>query len=131
MYHPLPTLSGLASKEILSADFGIRRLWAWIRLASSRIDAQGRVLCWTFELPSSGVETVLGHVINCDYYACLGRIIIPILSLTAAVAFAVLFGTNAHDDLGIASATIRTDALSSAGFLFIVLAFGNFLKRNR
>jgi hypothetical protein len=60
--------------------------------------------------------------------------IILILSLAAAVAVAVLFGTVAHDDLGIASETIRTDALSSAGFLFMVLAFGNFLsllRRNR
>jgi hypothetical protein len=58
--------------------------------------------------------------------------IILILSLAAAVA--VLFGTVAHDDLGIASDTIRADALSSAGFLFMVLAVGNFLsllRRNR
>jgi hypothetical protein len=61
----------------------------------------------------------------------MGRVIIPILSLTAAVALAVLFGTIAHDDLGIASATIRTDALFSAGFLLMLLAFGNLLRRNR
>jgi hypothetical protein len=61
----------------------------------------------------------------------MGRAAILILALLAAAAVAFLFGTIAHDDLGIASDTIRTDALSSAGFLFMVLAFGNLLRRNR
>lgn len=61
----------------------------------------------------------------------MGRVVILIVSLLTAAAVAVLFGTIAHDDLGIASDTIRTDALSSAGFLFMVLALGNLLRRNR
>jgi hypothetical protein len=79
-------------------------------------------------------QTPLGHVAKCDYCARMGRVIIPILSLMTAATVAVLFGTIAHNDLGIASATIRSDALSSAGFLFIVLAVGNvlsLLRRNR
>jgi hypothetical protein len=61
----------------------------------------------------------------------MGRVIIAILSLTAALALAVLFGTIAHDDLGIAVATIRTDALTSAGFIFLVLAGEGLLRRNK
>ncbi len=74
---------------------------------------------------------LLGHMANCAYCACKVRVIIPILLLLTAPVVAFLFATVAHNDLGIASGTIRTDALSSAGFLFIVLAFGNLLKRNR
>jgi hypothetical protein len=57
--------------------------------------------------------------------------ILPLLISAATVA--VLFGTLADDNLGIASDTIRADALSSAGFLFIVLAVGDVLAayRNR
>jgi hypothetical protein len=67
---------------------------------------------------------------------CLhGRVITSILSLLiSASTVAVLFGTIAHDNLGMASDTIRADALSGAGFLFIVLAVGNvlrLLRRNR
>ena len=65
----------------------------------------------------------------------MGRVITSIFSLLiSAATVAVLFGTIAHDNLGIASDTIRADALSSAGFLFIVLAVGNvlsLLRRNR
>jgi hypothetical protein len=59
------------------------------------------------------------------------RVVIVILPVLAATTVAFLFGTIAHNDLGIASDTIRTDALSGAGFLFMVLAFGNLIKRNR
>ena len=59
----------------------------------------------------------------------MGRVITTISSLLiSAATVAVLFGTIAHDNLGIASNTIRADALSSAGFLFIVLAVGNVLS---
>ena len=59
------------------------------------------------------------------------RVVIPILWLVMAVPMAAISAAVAHDGFGIASDTIRTDALSSAGFLFMVLAFGNLLRRNR
>jgi hypothetical protein len=61
----------------------------------------------------------------------MGRVVIPILSLAAAIAAAVLFGIVAQDDFGIAADTIRTAALASAGFIFVVLAGGSLLRRNR
>jgi hypothetical protein len=77
----------------------------------------------------AGLKQCLGHVAKCDYRACMGRVITTISSLLiSAATVAVLFGTIAHDNLGIASNTIRADALSSAGFLFIVLAVGNVLS---
>jgi hypothetical protein len=45
----------------------------------------------------------------------MGRIVILTLSLMTAATVALLFGTIAHDDLDIASDTIRAEALSSAG----------------
>ena len=61
----------------------------------------------------------------------MGRVVIPILSLVTAAATAVLFGIFAHDDLGIAVNTIRTDALASAGFVLVVLASESLLRRNK
>jgi len=48
-----------------------------------------------------------------------------------AVFVAILFGDFAYNGLGIPINTIRTDALASAGFLCVIVAFGTFLKRNR
>jgi hypothetical protein len=61
----------------------------------------------------------------------MGRLVIPALALVAAAGTAILFGTVAHDDLGIAIDTIRSDALTSAGFMIIVVACTNLLKRKR
>jgi hypothetical protein len=61
----------------------------------------------------------------------MGRVIFAILSLIAAAVTAILFGTVAHDELGIAVDTIRTDALTSAGFLFLILAGGSLLRRSK
>jgi hypothetical protein len=61
----------------------------------------------------------------------MGRLVIPTLAVAAAAVTAILFGTVAHDDLGIAVDTIRTDALSGAGFMIIVVACTNLLRRNR
>jgi hypothetical protein len=61
----------------------------------------------------------------------MDRLVIPALALVIAVVVAILFGNFAHDDLGIAIDTIRTDALTSAGFLCVIVACGTLLKRNR
>jgi hypothetical protein len=76
-------------------------------------------------------NSLLGHIANCNYCACMGRVVIPILSLMMAAAVAAIFATIAHDGLGIASGTIRRDALSSAGFILGILAFGYLLRLNR
>src|ERR1700693_6371736 len=54
---------------------------------------------------------LLGHIANCNDGACMGRVVFPILSLIMAAAVAAIFATIAHDGLGIASGTIRRDAL--------------------
>ena len=74
---------------------------------------------------------LLGHIANCNYGACMGRVVIPILSLMMAAAVAAIFATIAHDGLGIASGTIRRDALSSAGFILGILALGIGKRRKR
>ena len=61
----------------------------------------------------------------------MGRLVIPTLALIAAAGTAILFGIVAHDDLGIAIGTIRADALTSAGFIFVILACGNLWRRDR
>jgi hypothetical protein len=40
-----------------------------------------------------------------------------------------LVGVVAHNELGIPSDTIRNDALTSAGFISIVLVWGSILRR--
>jgi len=47
----------------------------------------------------------------------------------AAVLSAILFGSIAHDWLGIAADTIRTDALIAASFVFVAVASGALLRR--
>lgn len=44
---------------------------------------------------------------------------------------AILFGDFVYNGLGIAIDTIRTDALASAGFVCVIVAFGTFLKTNK
>jgi hypothetical protein len=61
----------------------------------------------------------------------MSRVVIPIISLVTAAATAFLFGTIAHDLLGIAVGMIRTDAPASAGFIVVVLAGESFLRRNK
>ena len=57
------------------------------------------------------------------------RVVISILALAAAVATAILLGVVAHNELGIPSDTVRNDALTSAGFISIVLVWGSILRR--
>ncbi len=47
----------------------------------------------------------------------------------AAVLSAILFGSIAHDRLGIATDTIRTDALIAACFVCVAVAGGALLRR--
>jgi hypothetical protein len=56
-------------------------------------------------------------------------VVISILALAAAAAAAILLGVVAHNELGIPSDTIRNDALTSAGFISIVLVWGSILRR--
>lgn len=52
----------------------------------------------------------------------MDRIVIPLFALTTAAAIAVPFAIFAHDELGIAVTTIRTDALAGAGgILFVII----------
>lgn len=55
-----------------------------------------------------------------------------VLSITVllglAAVIALVGGRLIHNDLGVASSTIRYDAVAAAGFLSIVCAF-NFMKR--
>jgi hypothetical protein len=57
----------------------------------------------------------------------MGRIVIPALLLVSAVPVASLFAIIAHDDLGIAAGTIRSDALIGPGF-FALVAGGAWLR---
>ena len=68
---------------------------------------------------------------NGGYRAGMARIVIPTLGLVTAVLAAVLLGSIAHNELGITSDTIRTDALTSAGFICVAVACGTLLKRDR
>ena len=71
-------------------------------------------------------KTKLGHVVNGTYCAwTMRRLVIPILAPASA---ATIFGVAAHDGLGIPIDTIRTDALTSAGFIFILVACGSLLR---
>ena len=61
------------------------------------------------------------------------RLVVLIFALGAAVMAAVLsamlFGSIAHDWLGIATDTIRTDALIAAFFVCVGVAGGALLRR--
>lgn len=59
------------------------------------------------------------------------RLLDVMLSLTAAVATALLLGLIARDDIGIPADTIRTDALSVAGLIFAAVSFGTLLGRRK
>jgi hypothetical protein len=59
------------------------------------------------------------------------RLLDVMLSLTAAVATALLVGLIARDDIGIPADTIRTDALSVAGLIFVAVSFGTLLGRRK
>jgi uncharacterized membrane protein len=59
------------------------------------------------------------------------RAVIFVFALLAAAITAIVFGFIAHDDLGIAAETIRTDALVSAGFIYLALATERLLRRNK
>ena len=59
------------------------------------------------------------------------RLIDVMLGLTAAVATALLLGLIARDDIGIPVDTIRTDALSVAGLIFVAVSFGTLLGRRK
>jgi len=51
------------------------------------------------------------------------RLVIPTY-LAAAAVIAILLGTVAHDDLGIAVEAIRNGALAGAGVVFTVVTLG-------
>ena len=61
------------------------------------------------------------------------RLVVPILALGAAVIAAVLsailFGSIADDWLGIATDTIRTDALIAASFVCVAMVGAALLRR--
>ena len=61
------------------------------------------------------------------------RLVVPIFvlgaAIMAAVLSAILFGSIAHDWLGIATDTIRTDALIAASFVCVAVAGGALLRR--
>jgi len=61
----------------------------------------------------------------------MGRVVVPILLLVAAVAIAVLSGIVAHDAFGIATDAIRTDALRTAACVSVAVTFGNLLRFGR
>jgi hypothetical protein len=77
------------------------------------------------------VNTGLRPFASLDYDGGMGRLITFILALAAAAAVAMLFGVLAHDDLGIPVDAIRTDALTSAGVIFVLVACGTLLGRPR
>jgi hypothetical protein len=56
------------------------------------------------------------------------RVVISIVALLAAALTAIVFGVVAHDDLGIGTDTIRTDALMSAGFVSFLVAGANYFR---
>jgi small neutral amino acid transporter SnatA (MarC family) len=53
----------------------------------------------------------------------MGRALFVIIALASAAMAAMLTGTIAHDDFGISMDTIRTDALSAAGFILAAVAW--------
>ena len=61
----------------------------------------------------------------------MGRVVIPILSLVTVGGDGGPIWDFAHDDLGIAVNTIRTDALASAGFILVIQASESLLRRNK
>ena len=82
-------------------------------------------------MPARYKQLPLGQIANCDYCACMGRVVIPILSVVVAAAIAILSGIIAHDTFGIATDAIRSDALRSAGCVFAALAFGTLIRLSR
>jgi hypothetical protein len=61
----------------------------------------------------------------------MSRIIVPFLALGAAIMAATIFGTIAHNGLGIARATIRADALAGVALIGFALATRTFLSRDK
>ena len=59
------------------------------------------------------------------------RVVISIVALLAAALTAIVFGVVAHNDLGIGTDTIRTDALMSAGFVSFLVAGASLLSRKK
>ena len=62
-------------------------------------------------LPSWGV----------NYNSVMERVVVSILALVAAATAAISLGIIANDALGIPPTEIRLNALSGAGFMFVVL----------
>ena len=60
----------------------------------------------------------------------MGRLAVAIVALAAAAMTAMLAGSFAHDDLGIAIDTIRSDALVGAAVIFAGVACRVLLTRN-
>lgn len=61
----------------------------------------------------------------------MGKLIILILALGSAAIAAMVFGTVAHDDLGMSIETIRNQALVSAGFMSVAVACQSLLSRKK
>ncbi len=53
----------------------------------------------------------------------------PIIWIGAAIAAAVIFGTIAHDALGLTRYAIRTDALTAAIFIFSAVSAVALIER--
>jgi hypothetical protein len=61
----------------------------------------------------------------------MGKLAGLAIALSSAVLAAMLFGTLAHEELGISLDTIRTQALGAAGFVFLAVACGLLLTQKR
>jgi hypothetical protein len=59
------------------------------------------------------------------------RFLVPIYVLVTAVMAAIMVDITVHFGFGIASSTIRTDALVGIIFVGVVLAGSTLLKRNK
>jgi hypothetical protein len=61
----------------------------------------------------------------------MGRAAFLIIALASAAIAAMITGSVAHAEFGIPLETIRTDALSAAGFIFADIAWGSLLTRKK
>ena len=61
----------------------------------------------------------------------MGRAAFLIIALATAAMAAMTTGAVAHDEFGILLDTIRTVALSAAGFIFAAIAWGSLLTRKK
>jgi hypothetical protein len=61
----------------------------------------------------------------------MGRGAFLVIALGVAAMLAMMTGSIAHDEFGIPLETIRTDALSAAGFIFAAIAGASLVTRKK